>query len=79
MDKWNSEPKNVELSTSEQEKKVVSGDLNVEMNLSALQGVKKKYKKIKKYMRSPIFAIKVMDGNEKVVSNLLKELEDNPL
>lgn len=70
----------MELSTSgEQEKKVTSGDLNVKMNLDYLKDVKKKYKKIKKYMRSPLFAVKVMDGNEKVVSNLLKELEDNPL
>jgi hypothetical protein len=69
----------VELSTTEQEKKVVPGDLNLQMNLDGLKYVKKKYKKIKKYMRSPLFAIKVMDGNEKVVSNLLKELEDNPL
>jgi len=79
MDEWNNQPQNVELSTTEQEKKVVPGDLNLQMNLDGLKYVKKKYKKIKKYMRSPLFAIKVMDGNEKVVSNLLKELEDNPL
>lgn len=35
----------------------------------------KKYKKIKKYMKSPIFAVKNMDGTEEVVSELLKELE----
>jgi hypothetical protein len=46
------------------------------MNIDGLKEVKKKYKKIKKYMRSPLFAIKMMDGNEKVVSNLLKELEN---
>ena len=69
----------MELSTIEQEKKVVSGDLNLQMNLDGLKVIKKQYKKIKKYMRSPIFAIKSMDGNEKVVKNLLKDLEDNPL
>jgi predicted transcriptional regulator len=67
----------VELSTTEQQEKTVkSGDLNIQMNLDGLKQIKKKYKKIKKYMRSPLFAVKVMDGNEKVVSNLLKDLED---
>lgn len=71
----------MELSTpdQQQEKTVNSGDLNVEMNLDHLKDVKKKYKKIKKYMKSSLFAVKVMDGNEKVVSKLLKEFEDNPL
>jgi predicted transcriptional regulator len=81
MDRRNSEPKGMELSTpdQQQEKTVNSGDLNVEMNLDHLKDVKKKYKKIKKYMKSSLFAVKVMDGNEKVVSKLLKEFEDNPL
>jgi hypothetical protein len=35
----------------------------------------KKYKKIKKYMKSPIFEVKKMDGTEDVVSELLKELD----
>jgi len=77
MDGRNSESQNVELSTTEQQEKTVkSGDLNIQMNLDGLKQIKKKYKKIKKYMRSPLFAVKVMDGNEKVVSNLLKDLED---
>lgn len=69
----------MELSTNgiEKEKTINSGDLNIEMNLDHLKDVKKKYKKIKKYMRSPLFAVKVMDGNEKVVSKLLREFEDN--
>jgi predicted transcriptional regulator len=77
MDKRNSEPKDVELSTTDQQEKTIrSGDLNVEMNLDALNEVKKKYKKIKKYMRSSLFAIKMMDGNEKVVTNLIKNTQD---
>lgn len=81
MDERNSESESVELSTNgiQQEETVNSGDLNIKMNLDYLKDVKKKYKKIKKYMKSPLFAVKVMDGNEKVVSKLLKELEDNPL
>ena len=63
----------------QKEKTIDSGDLNVKMNLDHLKDVKKKYKKIQKYMKSSLFAVKVMDGNEKVVSKLLKEFEDNPL
>jgi predicted transcriptional regulator len=81
MDIRNSEPESVELSTKgiQNEKTIDSGDLNVKMNLDYLKDVKKKYKKIQKYMKSSLFAVKVMDGNEKVVSKLLKEFEDNPL
>jgi hypothetical protein len=67
----------MELSTTDQQEKPIrSGDLNVEMNLDALDEVKKKYKKIKKYMRSSLFTIKMMDGNEKVVTNLIKNTQD---
>jgi hypothetical protein len=36
----------------------------------------KSYKKIKKYMKSPLFEVKKMDGTETVVSKLLKEFEE---
>ena len=39
----------------------------------------KKYKKIKKYMKSPLFAVKTMDGTEELVSSLLKEAEEYPI
>ena len=38
----------------------------------------KKYKKIKKYQRSPLFEVKTMDGTETYVSKLIKEVEENP-
>jgi hypothetical protein len=38
----------------------------------------KKYKKVKKYMKSPLFAVKTMDGTETYVSELIKEAEENP-
>lgn len=44
-----------------------------------LDKVIKDYKKIKKYMKSSLYAVKNMDGTEKLVSNLIKESEDNPL
>ena len=48
-------------------------NLNVDINFDGIEQVKKKYKKIKKYMKSSLYQVKVMDGTEKVVSNLLKE------
>jgi hypothetical protein len=38
----------------------------------------KKYKKIKKYQRSSIFEVKTMDGTETYVSQLIKEVQENP-
>lgn len=79
MDRGNSESENLELpSTGEEEKKVISGDMNVEMNLDAIREVRKQYKKVKRYMRSSIYTIAMMDGREQIVSRLLKDQEDNP-
>lgn len=38
----------------------------------------KQYKKIKKYQRSSIFEVKTMDGTETYVSEMLKEVQENP-
>ena len=79
MDRRNDQSENVELSTTgEEEKKVISGDMNVEMNLVAIKEVRKQYKKIKRYMRSSIYTVAMMDGREQIVSRLLKDQEDNP-
>lgn len=79
MDRRNSESKDVGLQPEgKQEKKVVSGDLNIEMNLDAIKEVKKEYKKLKRYMRSSIYTIAMMDGTEKRVSDLIRDTEDNP-
>jgi hypothetical protein len=34
------------------------------------------YKKIKKYMKSPLFQVKTMDGTETYVSKLIEESKD---
>ena len=39
----------------------------------------KKYKKVKKYMKSPLFAVKTMDGTEAYVSSLIKEAQEDPV
>ena len=58
-----------------------NSDLKVEFELPKedLDRLLKRYKKIKKYQKSNLYAIKVMDGTEEIVSSLLKEYEENPL
>lgn len=53
--------------------------LKVEINSDGVDKLLRQYKKIKKYMRSPLYEVRKIDGTEKVVSELLKEYEDNPL
>ena len=79
MDRRESESEDVGLHTNgKEEKEVRSGDLNIEMNLDAIKEVKKEYKKLKRYMRSSIYTIAMMDGTEKRVSDLIRDSEDNP-
>ena len=47
--------------------------MNIDVNAYEVKNLKKRYKKLKKYMRSSLYEIKVMDGNEKTITNLLKE------
>ena len=50
-------------------------NIEVSINKNEVKNLLKKYKKIKKYMRSPIFKITEMDGSETIVNNLLKEVD----
>lgn len=58
-----------------------NNDFKVEFELPRedLNKLLKEYKKIKKYQKSSLFAIKTMDGTEEIVSSLVKEAEENPL
>jgi hypothetical protein len=47
--------------------------IRVNINSDEVDKLLKKYKKIKKYMKTPLFAIKTMDGTENFVSKLLEE------
>jgi|TARA_X000001036_G_C20062433_1_gene555583 hypothetical protein len=58
---------------------MTDNNLNVDINFDGIEQVKKKYKKIKKYMKSNLYQIKVIDGTEKVVSNLMKENDNAEL
>ena len=54
-------------------------EVEIEMPESDINRLLKRYKKIKKYQKSSLYAIKTMDGTEDIVSSLLKEAEENPL
>lgn len=53
--------------------------VKVVVNQDGVDKLLKEYKKIKKYMRSPLYQVKKIDGTEKVVSELLNEYYDNPI
>ena len=48
----------------------------IDMKPDDVQGLLKKYKKIKKYQKSNLFAIKTMDGTEEIVSKMIEEARD---
>jgi hypothetical protein len=52
-------------------------NIEVAINKKEIQKLLKKYKKIKKYQKSPLFAIKTMDGTEEIISSLLEEAKEN--
>lgn len=54
-------------------------DLNISIDLDNIDNILKQYKKIKKYQKSSLYAVKVMDGTEEIVSSLIKEAEENPI
>jgi predicted transcriptional regulator len=51
-------------------------ELNINIDPDEVKKIAKKYKKLKKYMRSPLFEVKKMDGNEKVISKLMEGVSD---
>jgi len=52
------------------------GKLNVNIDPNEVKKLVKEYKKLKRYMRSPLYEIREMDGKEKVIKNLLSELDE---
>lgn len=53
-----------------------SGKAQIIIDDEEYKNLMRDYKKIKKYMKSPIFQIKTMDGTEKYVSKLIEESKD---
>ena len=50
-------------------------NIQVAINKDEVKKLLKKYKKIKKYMKSPLYQVHVMDGTETIVSELLKDTD----
>jgi len=48
----------------------------IDMHPEDIQAILKKYKKIKRYQKSSLFAVKTMDGTEDYVSKLVEEGEE---
>ena len=57
----------------------IGKDASITIDLDNIDIVLKQYKKIKKYQKSSLYAIKTMDGTEDIVSSLIREAEENPL
>ena len=51
----------------------------LDMDPDQVQVLLKQYKKIKKYQKSNLFAIKTMDGTENVVSKMIEEGNESGL
>ena len=47
--------------------------------IEELNRLVKKYKKLNKYTKSSIFAIKTMDNNEKIISEMVEGLKNKSL
>jgi uncharacterized protein involved in tolerance to divalent cations len=52
--------------------------IEVQIYKDEVKKLLKQYKKIKKYQRSSIFEVKTMDGTENYISELIKEVQENP-
>ena len=48
-------------------------DVEFEVPKDQIDQLLKKYKKIKKYQKSSLFAVKTMDGTENVISKMIEE------
>jgi hypothetical protein len=49
----------------------------IDIDPDQIQELLKKYKKVKRYQKSSLFAVKTMDGTETYVSQLIDESEDS--
>lgn len=63
------------------DKKVIDGDgkARVVIDDDEVGKLLKKYKKIKKYMKSSVFQVRTMNGTERMVQELIDEYNENPL
>jgi len=57
----------------------IGKDAKITIDLDNIDEIVKKYKKIKKYQKSSLYAIRTIDGTEDIISSLIKEAEENPM
>jgi predicted HAD superfamily hydrolase len=51
-------------------------EVEIEMPSDDIKKLLKQYKKVKKYQKSSIFAVKTMDGTEEIVSKMIEEAQE---
>jgi hypothetical protein len=54
-------------------------NIKVSVQEEELNKLLKKYKGIRKYMKSSLYQVKVIDGTENVVSELMEEYNNDPI
>jgi hypothetical protein len=59
--------------------KMKNGKASVIIDDKELDKLLKKYKNIKKYMKSSLYQVKVIEGSESIVSDLMKYSSDEDL
>lgn len=59
--------------------KTKNGKATVIINDDEVSKILKKYKKLNKYRKSSLFAIEMIDGTENIITQLIKEAEENPM
>jgi len=54
-------------------------DFKFLVNKEELNSLLKKYKNVKKYMRSSLYQVKTLDGTEEYVKGLIEESKEDPI
>jgi hypothetical protein len=55
------------------------GKVKVNVNVDEIGIILKKYKKLNKYKKSALFALKTIDGTESIITSLIKEAQEDPV
>ena len=55
------------------------GKVKVNVNVDEIDIILKKYKKLNKYKKSSLFAVKTIDGTESIITSLIKEAQEDPV
>ena len=55
------------------------GKVKVNVNDDEIDIIIKKYKKLNKYKKSVLFAVKTIDGTESIITSLIKEAQEDPV